>query len=170
MRNKIKAIIVCAIVTGILTSGGSTDSSESIGADSKTTRATSRFVMSSTSVQAAKTYNTFEETVVSTETVQSVPSKISLGEFKLTAYCACIKCCGKTDAITASGVKAVAGTTIAADTSILPFETRVLIDDHEYTVQDRGGSIKGNRIDIYFNTHQEALNFGVRHKDVYKIK
>lgn len=91
----------------------------------------------------------------------------SLGKFKLTAYCACKLCCGKSDGITASGVKAVEGVTIAADTSILPFGTKVLIDDHEYTVQDRGGAIKGNKIDIYFENHKKAQSFGVQYKNVY---
>ena len=59
-----------------------------------------------------------------------------------TAYCACEYCCGKTDGITASGTKATAGRTIAADPS-LPFGTVVVIDGHEYVVEDRGGGVKG---------------------------
>ena len=34
-------------------------------------------------------------------------------------------------------------------------------------VQDRGGVINGNRIDIYFESHQDALNFGVQYKEIY---
>ena len=99
------------------------------------------------------------------------PERTSLGVFKLTAYCACEKCCGKTDGITASGVKAVEGVTIAADTTILPFDTKIVIDDvGERIVQDIGGAIKGNRIDVYFDTHQDALDFGVQYKEIYKMK
>ena len=98
------------------------------------------------------------------------PEKISLGKYKLTAYCACKKCCGKTDGITASGVKAKEGVTIAADTRILPFGTKVIIGGHEYTVQDRGGAIKGNRIDVYFDSHQTALEFGVQYKEIFTMK
>ena len=98
------------------------------------------------------------------------PEKTSLGVFKLTAYCACEKCCGKCDGITASGVKAVEGITIAADTKVLPFNTKVIIDGHEYTVQDVGGAIKGNRIDVYFDSHQKALDFGVQYKEIYTMK
>ena len=94
------------------------------------------------------------------------PAFLDLGEFKLTAYCACEKCCGKSDGITASGAKVQQGITVAADTDILPFGTKVVINDHEYTVQDRGGAIKGNRIDIYFDTHEEALEFGVQYANV----
>jgi len=97
----------------------------------------------------------------------SEPETISLGEYKLTAYCACKKCCGKTDGITASGVKATEGITIAADTTVLPFGTEVIIDGHTYIVQDRGGAIKGNRIDVYFDDHSEALDFGVQYKEIY---
>jgi len=102
-------------------------------------------------------------------TKRTTGEQISLGTYKLTAYCACSKCCGKSDGITASGVRAVQGVTVAADTSQLPFGTKILIDElGEYTVQDTGGSIKGNRIDVYFESHQEALQFGVQYKEIFK--
>ena len=113
--------------------------------------------------------NVAEATVTeSKEVVKMVeePEIISLGEYKLTAYCACMKCCGKTDGITASGVRAKEGVTVAADAA-LPFGTKILIDDHEYIVQDRGGAIKGNKIDIFFDNHQEALEFGVQYKEIF---
>ena len=93
----------------------------------------------------------------------------SLGTYQLTAYCSCVKCCGKSDGITASGVKATAGRTVAVDSSI-PFGTRLIIDGHEYVAEDRGGGIKGKRIDVYFDSHQEAIKFGVQHKEVYIVK
>lgn len=78
-----------------------------------------------------------------------------------TAYCPCSKCCGKSDGITATGVKAKARHTIAADPKFLPYGTKVLFDCNEWVVEDCGGAIKGeNRIDIFFDTHQEAVNFG----------
>ena len=41
------------------------------------------------------------------------------------------------------------------------FGTKVEIQNMGiYTVEDRGGAIKGNRIDIFFNSHSEALSFG----------
>lgn len=90
------------------------------------------------------------------------------GEFRTTAYCACEKCCGEwADGITASGALAVEGVTIAADTSILPFGTNVVIAGNEYTVQDTGSAIRGNRIDIFFADHNAALEYGVQNKDVY---
>lgn len=86
--------------------------------------------------------------------------------YVITAYCPCVKCCGKTNGITASGVKAVQGVTVAMDKSI-PFGTKIYIDGvGERIVQDRGGAIKGNRIDLYFESHQSALNFGRQTREV----
>lgn len=87
------------------------------------------------------------------------------GVYKVTAYCACMKCCGKTNGITASGAKATANHTIAAP-STFAFGTKVVINGVTYTVEDRGGAIQGNRIDIYMNSHAEALAWGVRYVDV----
>lgn len=111
----------------------------------------------------------YVEAAEPTATPTSKPDYIikSLGVYEWTAYCPCMECCGKTDGITASGVKAVEGVTIAADTSILPFETTVIMDGHEYIVQDIGGAIKGNRIDLYFDSHQDALDFGRQWKEIY---
>ena len=98
-----------------------------------------------------------------------------LGNFKLTAYCSCFECCEKrpTEAdygITATGTKATQGRTIAVDNSVIPYGTKVIIDEYEYTAEDTGGAIKGKHIDIYFDSHEEALNFGVKYKDVYISK
>jgi 3D (Asp-Asp-Asp) domain-containing protein len=93
---------------------------------------------------------------------------VSLGVYKITAYCGCAKCCGKTDGITASGTHVTAGRTIAAPPDI-PFGTQIIINGHTYTVEDRGGAIKGKRIDIYFETHEEALAFGVQNVEIFKV-
>jgi 3D (Asp-Asp-Asp) domain-containing protein len=90
--------------------------------------------------------------------------------FTATAYCPCKKCCGKWAlnrpnglVYTASGAIAEEGVTVAADWSILPAGTLIEIDGlGERIVQDRGGVITGNRIDLFFNSHQDALAFGVQ--------
>ena len=79
-----------------------------------------------------------------------------------TAYCGCVQCCGKSDCITATGTRATEGRTIAADPRVIPYGTHVLINGHEYIVEDCGGAINGNRIDIYFESHADALQFGVQ--------
>jgi 3D (Asp-Asp-Asp) domain-containing protein len=100
-------------------------------------------------------------------TIEEEPQTNYLGNFKATAYCACEQCCGKTDGITASGTKATEGRTIAVDTRKIPLGTTVLIDGNKYVAEDTGGAIKGNRIDIFFDSHTDALNFGVQYKDIY---
>lgn len=91
----------------------------------------------------------------------------SLGTFKFTAYCPCSKCCGKSDGITKTGVKATQGRTIAVDPKVIPLGSIVIIDGHEYIAEDVGGSIKENRIDLFFDSHKEALDFGVQYKEVF---
>ena len=85
--------------------------------------------------------------------------------YKITAYCPCSKCCGKSNGITASGTKATAGRTVAAS-SKFALGTKLNINGHIYTVEDRGGAINGNKIDIFVNSHSEALAWGVRYLPV----
>ncbi len=99
--------------------------------------------------------------------VKTEPALKSLGTFKLTAYCPCAKCCGKCDGITATGTQATAGRTIAVDPSKIPYGSEVVIYGHTYIAEDCGGAIKGNKIDIFFSSHTEALQFGVQTADVY---
>lgn len=103
----------------------------------------------------------------------------SLGEFKITAYCPCEKCCGYWATVrpadengepivyTASGKIAAQGVTVAADTSVLPFGTVLVIGGHEYTVQDRGGMVKGNHVDIYFDSHEAAKEWGTQYMEIF---
>lgn len=109
---------------------------------------------------------------------ESKPEWASLGEFKVTAYCSCVRCCsvwaknrpvdenGKEIVYTASGERAEAGKTIAVDTSVIPFGTEVKIGDVIYTAQDTGSAVKGNVIDIYFDSHEDAVKHGVKHLEV----
>lgn len=85
--------------------------------------------------------------------------------YKITAYCPCAKCCGKATGRTASGTRATAGRTVAASGKF-SFGTQLNIGGHVYTVEDRGGAINGNKIDIYVNSHAEALRWGVRYLPV----
>ena len=81
-------------------------------------------------------------------------------DMNVSAYCPCEKCCGRfADGITASGKPAV-GKLIAAP-SDYAFGTVMDVPGYgEAVVLDRGGAIKGNKIDLLFPTHQEALNWG----------
>ena len=96
-----------------------------------------------------------------------------MGEFKLTAYCPCAKCCGKwANGITATGTTATEGRTVAVDPALIPYGATVTVyfadgAVHTYTAEDCGGGIKGNRLDIYFDDHQAAREFGVQSAMVY---
>ena len=126
---------------------------------------------------------TDDEITMPAETIQFTGvtgiNLVEIGEFRITAYCACEKCCGQwaknrpVDAdgnqivYTASSDVAEAGWTVAADTSVLPFGTHIWIDGHEYEVQDRGSAITDRSIDIYFDNHEDALQFGVKNLSVF---
>ena len=104
---------------------------------------------------------------------------VLLGEFKLTAYCSCSKCCGKYGenrpvgdngellVSTASGTYAKEGRTVAVDTRVIPWGTHMLINGHEYVAEDMGSSIKGWIADIYIEDHDRCVQFGVQYADVY---
>lgn len=87
------------------------------------------------------------------------------GVYKVTAYCSCSKCCGKRTGRTASGTRATAGRTVAAS-SKFSFGTKLKINGKTYVVEDRGGAVKGNKIDVYMNSHSAALRWGVRYLPV----
>ena len=105
---------------------------------------------------------------------------IELVRMRVTAYCPCEKCCGKwSDGITASGHEIKLYDRFVAADKKYQFNTLMYIPGYTYTniykfsclvsftpVLDRGGAIKGNRIDVYFDTHQKALNWGVQYLDV----
>jgi 3D (Asp-Asp-Asp) domain-containing protein len=92
---------------------------------------------------------------------------------EVTAYCPCVKCCGPSaQGITASGrpVSHNGGKFVAADTSVLGFGTKIVVPgyaaDQQVEVIDRGGAIKGNKLDLYFASHAEALEWGRQQLDV----
>lgn len=102
-----------------------------------------------------------------TTPVTATESGECIGTFTITAYCGCDKC-GSGGGKTASGTTPAEGRTIAADTSILPYGTQVVIDGIVYTVEDCGSGVKGNHIDIFFSTHEKATAFGRKTFKVYK--
>ena len=88
-----------------------------------------------------------------------------LGNFTLTAYCNCEICCGTAGNPTASGVYPTAGHTVAMGG--VPFGTQLMINGTVYTVEDRGTPY--GHVDIFFNSHSEALAFGLQSADVYQL-
>lgn len=117
-------------------------------------------------VQISKNVTSRSSTTTrATNTVTTNDKNIATKVYKVTAYCSCSKCCGKSNGLTAMGTKATAGRTVAAS-SKFAYGTKLNINGHTYTVEDRGGSINGDKIDIYVNSHAEALAWGVRYLPV----
>ncbi len=90
-------------------------------------------------------------------------AKESLGIFKITAYSA------NSSARTASGTRCKSGRTIAAP-SRFAFGTKLMFNGNVYTVEDRGGAIVNNVLDLYVDSESEAVKWGVRYMEVYKVK
>lgn len=86
------------------------------------------------------------------------------GKFTInaSAYTAAADECGKSDGITASGVKVKENRTLACPPQF-PFGTKIQIEGMgTYVCEDRGGAIKGNHVDIYMETKAQAFAFGRR--------
>jgi len=112
------------------------------------------------------------------------PEPASLGQYTVTGYCPCEICCGHwaenrpVDAAgnpivyTATGAVAKAGTTIAVDPSVIPYGTTVSFEGPdgltEYVAQDCGGAVDGQHIDLYFDSHEEALAWGTKTREVFR--
>jgi 3D (Asp-Asp-Asp) domain-containing protein len=97
-------------------------------------------------------------------------------QMSVTAYCSCGQCCGwtrdwlgrpvektsgrpKRVGQTASGTQATHGT-VAAPRDI-PFGTIVYVEGYGFgRVEDRGGAIRGDRLDLWFRSHRQALQWG----------
>lgn len=106
-----------------------------------------------------------EETTDTSENTSSSGQGTYLGNFVLTAYCNCAQCCGTAGNATASGAMPTAGHTVAM--AGVPFGTQLLINGTVYTVEDLGTPY--GHVDIYFDSHAEALSFGLQYADVYQL-
>lgn len=121
--------------------------------------------------------STVEETTeieLTTVKYEDIPKLTELGTFKITAYCICQECCGKSPdhpeyGITASGTRATPGRSVAVDTSVIPFGTKLYINGNTYIAEDTGKLVKGNVVDICFENHREADLFGVQYAKVFEV-
>ena len=97
---------------------------------------------------------------------------IRLDDVTVTHYDPCVKCCGKTDGITATGVPVTPYYTVAVDPDVIPLGSEVLVDYgdgviHYYRAEDTGGGVKGKHLDLCVTDHTEALTLGVRQATVW---
>lgn len=101
--------------------------------------------------------------------VTSEPFKY-VGDFKVTAYCSCVKCCGKYAldrpvvngkevVYTANESIATEGITCAVDPDVIPLGSEIYIEGVGVRIaQDTGSAVDGNVIDVYYDSHKEALH------------
>ncbi len=125
---------------------------------------------------------TESETTIKNQPLMPPTEYLKTIDVKATAYCLCKKCCGKSPSnpnygVTASGLRIIPGQemkVVASDPSVIPLGTNVYIEglygakDYGYAiVADTGSAIKNLKIDLYMDTHQMALNWGVKTVRVY---
>ena len=92
-----------------------------------------------------------------------------IGEYKITGYTpGCKHCCGNTKGITASGVEAIAGYTVAAEPSI-PFGTTLYIEGYGYYVVEDRGAFDSDTIDIAASNHSECYSLTNTGVNVYIV-
>ena len=191
-RAMLLAILILALIGCCIVEAAPTDEPEEIitattREPEPTTTAPERATAPTIDLQKTSEETPMEETEPATIAMEpatehpSEPSETwkSLGTFTLTAYCSCKKCCGYWATIrptdkngdpivyTATGAVAKAGTTIAVDPRVIPYGSEVQINGHTYIAQDTGGAIKNARIDVYFDDHQEACEFGRQQAEVF---
>ena len=111
-----------------------------------------------------------QETEAAKTTEEPASHLVSLGVFKTTGYCPCGSCSGRWGRLTSTGALAAAGHTVAVDPRVIPYGARLMINGVIYTAEDRGGGVRGNHIDIFYDTHEESRLHGAQAAEVYLIQ
>ena len=95
----------------------------------------------------------------------------SIGVYKFTAYCPCKKCSDNWGHKTSTGAIATEGRTIAVDPKVIPYGTVIIVNidgtEYEFVAEDAGSAIVDRKIDVFFESHQAALEFGVKYLEVF---
>ena len=99
-------------------------------------------------------------------------SAVRLDQVTVSHYCICSICCGKEAGepgygITASGVPAEPGVSIAVDPAVIPLGSTVAVDYgdgelHYYRADDTGSNVDGSHIDLCMESHEAALRAGIK--------
>ena len=139
-------------------------SEDTVSEDSYSEDSDSSYEESTDSSEDTSDSSASDDSQSSSESADSSQGKY-LGNFTLTAYCNCAQCCGTAGNLTASGTVPTAGRTVAM--AGVPFGTQLLINGNVYTVEDLGTPY--GHVDIYCNSHSEALSFGLQSAEVYQL-
>ena len=110
------------------------------------------------------------EAAETSTTASAAHQLVPLGLFKTTGYCPCKACSEGWGRHTCTGATATAGHTIAVDPRIIPYGSKVMIGGTIYTAEDRGGGVRGNHIDIFYDTHGETRQHGTQNAEVYLVQ
>lgn len=94
----------------------------------------------------------------------------SLGTFRLTAYCPCRSCSAGWGRKTSSGAVATVNHTVAVDPKVIPMGSKLMINGTIYTAEDVGGGVKKKHVDIFHESHSQALHFGSRSAEVFLVQ
>lgn len=177
-RNRINILVACAISIPLSVYGISQLPTVTIPEDTFENDVKTNGIQTETETETSVTIEQVENVTVA----EPEPTYTSLGEFKLTAYCSCEICCkqwanlrpkdeyGNDIVLGASGERLEPLRSIAVDTSVIPYGTEIMIYDKIFIAQDIGGSIKGNHIDIYMESHEDACAFGLQYAEVFLVE
>lgn len=95
-------------------------------------------------------------------------NSICRGTYRITFYAPCVACCGKSDGITATGIHAKEGRTIAVNRSKIKLGSKVFIEGlGDFIAEDTG--VTGYTIDVFVNSYAKAYQLGVRYCTVYQL-
>lgn len=169
MNKIIKCVLGCVVILSLLAIPiplANGDSSDNTVVETPTPQPTP--VITETPIPPTETPTPTEEPTL--EPTPTLTTRwVSLGVFRITAYCPCRKCSGKWGHQTSSGATATEGRTIAVNPRQIPYGTRLMVNGHEYIAEDTGVAIRTNRLDVFFENHQEASNWGVQYLEVWKF-
>ncbi len=121
--------------------------------------------------RAAKKAEREREAAKAAEDTSAGSGWVSLGEFKITAYCGGACCNGQWAGTTSSGAAPTEGRTIAVAPGLIPYGTRVKVAgiDGVFVAEDTGGFANSNprQIDIYYADHGRATSRGVSYREIW---
>ena len=174
---RVSVVALCTACSLVLLGAMPANQATRSQATTKAAPAARQTALAAVAAQPATRELLAEESVIPARAKMVAAPRTRVIKMEVTAYCACVKCCGPAaQGITASGklVSYNGGRFVAADTSVLPFGTKLVIPgyagEERVEVIDRGGAIKGNKLDLYFDSHDEALEWGRQMLEVTVIE